>query len=218
MKAPEVPQFHTLCVGALGRVLTSPSCNNSNNHINNNNIWSQFNGFRLNSNLTMKETLLINESKNVVDIECLRNNQYKLTANGEELIVYATANGKQISGRILETKNPLVSGKKFSATIVNHNNKLVVFTDNDRFEFDLPELDAGNVSSVADGSKSPMPGKVIEVYVNNGDSVKTGDLLCILEAMKMRHEIRSAKDGTVQEVLYNAGDFVESDQLLVEIS
>ena len=48
--------------------------------------------------------------------------------------------------------------------------------------------------------------------------MQSGDLLCLLEAMKMRHEIRSSKDGIVEEIFYEAGDFVESDQLLVMIN
>jgi acetyl-CoA carboxylase biotin carboxyl carrier protein len=62
-----------------------------------------------------------------------------------------------------------------------------------------------------------MPGRVIEVFVKEGQEIDKGDLICLMEAMKMRHEIRSIKKGIVKTVLYQSGDFVESDQLLVQI-
>ena len=55
------------------------------------------------------------------------------------------------------------------------------------------EVDAGRRGAVV----PPMPGKVIEVRVKNGQTVRQGEVLLILEAMKMRNEIQSPTDGTV---------------------
>jgi biotin carboxyl carrier protein len=60
-----------------------------------------------------------------------------------------------------------------------------------------------------------MSGKVISLKVEQNDSVRQGDLLLILEAMKMENEIRSAKAGSVSEIFVQEGDSVNSaDQLM----
>ncbi len=65
--------------------------------------------------------------------------------------------------------------------------------------------------------KAPMPGTIISVAVKKGDSVAEGDVLCILEAMKMENEIKASASGTVASVAISAGDSVNSGDLLVAI-
>lgn len=72
-------------------------------------------------------------------------------------------------------------------------------------------VDVGDVSS-------PMPGKVVSVKVSVGDKVKKGDVLLIVEAMKMENEIHSPIDGTVSEVYVKEGDQVNPDECLIKIS
>ena len=72
---------------------------------------------------------------------------------------------------------------------------------------------------VAGGEKvtAPMPGTVLDVKVAQGASVKKGDLLLILEAMKMENEILAPCDGTVKQVLAAKGASVNSGDALVVI-
>ncbi len=65
---------------------------------------------------------------------------------------------------------------------------------------------------------SPMPGKVIKLHVKAGDIVKKGDLLLVVEAMKMENNIISTKDATVEKVLVKEGDKVDTTIKLVELS
>jgi acetyl-CoA carboxylase biotin carboxyl carrier protein len=65
--------------------------------------------------------------------------------------------------------------------------------------------------------KAPMPGKILEVLVKVGDSVKEDDEIVMLEAMKMENPIYAPADGTVQEVKVKANDSVETEQVLVVI-
>ena len=63
---------------------------------------------------------------------------------------------------------------------------------------------------------SPMPGTIIEVMANEGQQVRKGDALLVLEAMKIEHIIVAPHDGTVQSLCYRAGDMVEEGvELLV---
>ena len=63
-----------------------------------------------------------------------------------------------------------------------------------------------------------MPGAVLALEVSSGDRVRKGDLLLILEAMKMEHRITAPRDGAVEAVHVAVGDQVENGQLLVTIS
>ena len=69
---------------------------------------------------------------------------------------------------------------------------------------------------VAAGSLlAPMPGRVVRVEVNPGDAVVAGQVLVVIEAMKMEHRIVAAVDGTVGEVAVEAGQMVDEGQTLV---
>jgi biotin carboxyl carrier protein len=76
-------------------------------------------------------------------------------------------------------------------------------------------------SSTAGGSgviKSPMPGRVVKVLVSKGDSVKAGQGLVVLEAMKMENEVRARAPGTVAEVHVAPGAPVEGNAKLVTLA
>jgi len=62
-----------------------------------------------------------------------------------------------------------------------------------------------------------MPGKIIRVLVKEGDEVQEGDVLCVLEAMKMENELRASKSGVVTEVTVEPGSDVEMGEVLVVV-
>jgi biotin carboxyl carrier protein len=63
-----------------------------------------------------------------------------------------------------------------------------------------------------------MPGTIIKVNVKPGDSVKKGDVLCVLEAMKMENDIMAPADGVVATVNANQGASVATDEVLVTLN
>jgi biotin carboxyl carrier protein len=62
---------------------------------------------------------------------------------------------------------------------------------------------------------APLPGTVIEVFVKPGDQIETGQVILIIEAMKMKNSIRSTRAGKITDVLVNAGQTVAHKQALV---
>ena len=79
-----------------------------------------------------------------------------------------------------------------------------------------PKAAAGAAGAVS--VKAPMPGNILDVKVSAGASVKAGDVLVILEAMKMENEILAPQDGTVASVNVNKGDTVNSGDVLVSMN
>ena len=67
------------------------------------------------------------------------------------------------------------------------------------------------------GCVAPMPGKIIELRVTEGDQVETGQVLLIMEAMKMEHSVAAPQDGTVQQLSVAVGDQVDADALLAVV-
>ncbi|MBT8295335.1 MAG: acetyl-CoA carboxylase biotin carboxyl carrier protein subunit [Gramella sp.] len=65
--------------------------------------------------------------------------------------------------------------------------------------------------------KAPMPGLILEVNVKEGDEVKEGDYLLVLEAMKMENTLTAPRDGVVKSVTVEKRDTVEKNQLLIEM-
>ena len=68
-----------------------------------------------------------------------------------------------------------------------------------------------------DPVNSPMPGTIVNVPVSAGQSVKKGDVLVVLEAMKMENEIKAERDATVVSVAVTKGESVDTGSLLVTL-
>ncbi|HHV28873.1 MAG TPA: biotin/lipoyl-binding protein [Clostridium sp.] len=66
--------------------------------------------------------------------------------------------------------------------------------------------------------KAPMPGTILNIHVNQGDTVKKGQVLLILEAMKMENEILAPNDGTVASVNVSKGSSVNVGEVLLSLN
>ena len=73
------------------------------------------------------------------------------------------------------------------------------------------------VTGAGDAVTAPMPGTILKVNVTVGQAVKDGDVLCVLEAMKMENDIMAPKNGTVTQVLVSKGSTVDTGAPLVVI-
>lgn len=89
---------------------------------------------------------------------------------------------------------------------------------NDRLD-DLLSQMGMNISAgaVMEDVRAPMPGLVLSVLVSEGQTVKDGDPLLILEAMKMENIIKATGDGTIGKILVGNQDAVEKNQVLIEM-
>ena len=110
-----------------------------------------------------------------------------------------------------------LDGARVSAQSWVHHETVYVFTAKGRDEITLLDIMAhvGEESAAVGSLKSPMPGQVVAFKVAVGDSVKKGEPLAVIEAMKIEHTITAPTDGVVAELLFGAGDLVaDGDELL----
>lgn len=79
-----------------------------------------------------------------------------------------------------------------------------------------PSAPAAVVGTAVSGTQitSPMPGTILKLNVAEGQAVKAGDVVLILEAMKMENEIVAPCDGTIKQLLVSKGSTVDTDQIL----
>ncbi|WP_137822822.1 geranyl-CoA carboxylase subunit apha [Pseudomonas sp. D(2018)] len=97
--------------------------------------------------------------------------------------------------------------------------QLWLFGHNGNLELqDITHEPAGGQSGAGSGMvKAPMDGAIVEVLVTEGERVSKGQLLVVLEAMKMEHPLKAGVDGVIRRVQVTRGDQVKSRQLLVEV-
>jgi pyruvate carboxylase subunit B len=104
-----------------------------------------------------------------------------------------------------------VDGEVFSVRIVSVGGSQVAVSAVSSAPQKAPRGD------IAGGIKSNMQGMVLQVLVNRGATVRKGDTLVVLEAMKMENPIHSPGDGKVTEIFVDAGDVVQNGDVLLVI-
>lgn len=120
-------------------------------------------------------------------------------------------NSKSFSFELLE--NDFIN-RKYSVKVNGNTYQITIKTPLDQL-IDKMGLSLGN-DSVANEIHAPMPGIILEVLVAEGDTVKKGDFLCILEAMKMENTLSAPRDGIIKSITFSKGETVEKGKLLIE--
>ena len=123
----------------------------------------------------------------------------------------------------------LANGRSYRAELVEHNFRHKQFTvkiNGSRYNIQLSDAYDQMVERLglsaqknqgAQDIKAPMPGLVLKISVENGETVTTGQPILILEAMKMENVIKAASDGKVARIEVVPGAAVEKGQLLVKM-
>ncbi|MDX2014598.1 MAG: biotin/lipoyl-containing protein [Myxococcaceae bacterium] len=153
-----------------------------------------------------------------VDVEPLGDDRYLVTLDGERLEVEAQA----LPGGAMTLR---LGARTVVAEFEEKGDELGVLLKGQVSRFDVVDerqgrLRAATASFEAEGKQtvlSPMPGKVVKVFVKPGDAVTEGQGLVVVEAMKMENELKSPKAGTVVEVLAKEGSAVENGAKLVVV-
>ena len=109
-----------------------------------------------------------------------------------------------------------ISNTRYRSKISIEDDLLLVHTYKGNLLFKiLPKFNIAQEEVVKGGLVAPMPGKVVEIKVKKGSSIKKGDTLVILEAMKMEHKVLAPDNGKIKEVLIKENAQVENGATLV---
>lgn len=145
---------------------------------------------------------LVNGSEKSIDIQKINDREFSLLIDNESykaLFVSYQPDDKKL---LL-----LINGKEFEVQI------------KDKTDLLLQKMGLNNlVGAKQNNLKAPMPGLIRQVNVSEGQEVKKGDVLIVLEAMKMENALKAAADAVVKKITIVAGQTVEKNQLLIELT
>lgn len=157
-------------------------------------------------------------SNEVTELELLDNEEVRF---GDDIQSYQFH--RQENGRYLLR----MGTKLYKIDNVEQDKHTIVFTLNgswcsvdvlDEQDLLLDRLGFKTAADVGEGElHAPMPGKILEILVAEGDEVKLGDPIAILEAMKMENELKAPIDGIVASITAAEGDSLEKNALILEI-
>jgi biotin carboxyl carrier protein len=144
-------------------------------------------------------TLAVDDKLYEVDIVKVSNQEFSILYKGRSFNV-----------EVIETKEP----KHFNVNTLYFKFDVEVVDNESRYrQSRMQSKQILNDNTI----RSPMPGKVVRVFVKPGDIVEAGQPLIVLSAMKMESEFKAGQRGVVKEVPVKEGDTVDNDQLLVVI-
>jgi biotin carboxyl carrier protein len=144
-------------------------------------------------------TLLVGDRLYEVDIVKVSNEEFS--------VLYK---GKSFNIEVIETSEP----KHYNINTLYFKFDVEVIDNEARYRQNRKQ--SGPISN-DNTIRSPMPGKVVKVYVKPGDRVEVGQPLIVLSAMKMESEFKAGNRGIVREVPVTEGETVDTNQLLVII-
>jgi 3-methylcrotonyl-CoA carboxylase alpha subunit len=110
-----------------------------------------------------------------------------------------------------------VAGQWHSARVIQHAHRLWIYDADGESQLQFKVNDYNRQDEQLGSLKAPMNGTIILVDAAQGQAVKAGDVLMIMEAMKMEHAIKAPEDGTVKEICFNVGDLVAEGAMLIEM-
>ena len=188
----------------------------TNRYANKADPWSTTDGWRLSGHYTQHIRVIDNDEARLVTLE--------KTASGWQLMDNDI--GYDFEWQVQITPDQTchcrlsLNGSNHHATVIMNGEQAHIFESGAVTIIGKPdELQHAADDSDAHGGglTAPMPGKIISLLVQAGDTVTKGQALLVMEAMKMEHTITAPEDGKVEEVFYNVGDQVTEGVALITV-
>ena len=151
-------------------------------------------------------TLTVDEMAYEVEIE-----GETVMVNGRPFTVTLDGNRAEVNGASYEVE---LQGDQATVNSIAYAFQV---QEKKRLAEEAPSRVARTAAEEAGAVTAIMPGKIIRVLVKEGDEVQEGDVVCVLEAMKMENELRASKSGVVKEVTVEPGSDVEMGEVLVVV-
>jgi len=144
-------------------------------------------------------SVLLNGQARNVDLLALDASLYSIITDSRSLEALIDEQGGQYQ--------VLIGGRRYEGQVLDERDQL------------LRSRSGGGVDQSGEVSvKAPMPGLIVAVPVDEGQAVKAGQTVVILESMKMQNELKAPRDGTVQRISVAPGQSVEQKKVLITIT
>jgi 3-methylcrotonyl-CoA carboxylase alpha subunit len=171
--------------------------------------WDSRGGFRLNGDPVSRRALRIREERHWPSVRNLADGAQGIRVGGQDHVVRLTSG---LEGRVIGT----IDGRPVDVGVESRAGAMILRRQCLRFEVQEDDGATHVASAEYEGHlKAPMPGHVLDVRASSGQRVSAGEVLVVLEAMKMEHSLAAPWDGTVLSVQVKPGDRVEEGIELV---
>ena len=185
---------------ALGRAVAAGEDNSP---------WSRMDGFRVNLRPRLGVSFLIDGERREIPVTASGDGYFwrhgedetPIWIDRDEEWFEGQVGDETVQGRVLETEEGLI-----------------LLYRGESLRFVSPRAKVEDAAEAEGQIEAPMPGKVLEVRVKEGDSVTKGQTLVILEAMKMEQSLTAPRDGIVESISAEAGEQVSEGQILVALA
>lgn len=165
----------------------------------------------------MKYVTTIGEESFEIEI----NGENELFVDGQRMFIdFRSIGGQSIYSLIVDGKSyeALVQPAEAGLEVLLHGQLFQVIIEDERQRRLRQSTGSSAILQGEFHYKAPMPGLIITVRVREGQEVKKGDRMIVLESMKMQNELSSPSDGTVRNIRIKPGDNVDQNQVLLTIS
>jgi 3-methylcrotonyl-CoA carboxylase alpha subunit len=202
---PAEPEAGALALGALA-LHGSPSVSRH--------PWDILDGFTPNLQARVSYNLAWHDHSHLVEIILVRGQAAAIAIDAQPQIPLANF---AIADGAVEAS---LSGVRRQARYLRDGSHLHLWTAGQHFDLmlDDPRQKEFSATAAQGGLTTPLPGVVAAIPTKIGDSVKVGDVLMIIEAMKMEHSIRAPHDGVVKVIHFRRGDRVPEGSELLELA
>ena len=140
--------------------------------------------------------------------------KFRIEIDGEEFIVNVEEIESGTGGRKAKNSTSTKSSKSSGAAPAPSTKTAKTSSQ----AVEEPQGEMETASDIGEGAvAAPMPGSILEINVKKGESVSRGDVLIVLEAMKMENEITADRAGTVKDIKVRVGDSVDAEDILLVI-
>lgn len=154
------------------------------------------------------------------------NHVYNVTIerrNENYFVTYDNTEYKATAEEIKPGHLKIIVGDRLIKSVVTEGDKeKFIFIDGDVYKVSPVELTGRKKLSDQESGKSdfdsPISGKIVSIKVKKGEKVKRGDVLIVIEAMKMEYLIRAPYDGTISNIHFNEKDQIEIGQTTLELT
>jgi 3-methylcrotonyl-CoA carboxylase alpha subunit len=201
-----LPEKSLLLLAAMAFLQTRANSNGNDAH----SPWQQLQGFRISRADPVKLKIRLQDTVTDVFLTAAADGYRYAIADSEG---HAALDHAEAGKFILA-----VDGRRQTVAAEKAGNRLDVFLQGEHVELlQVTQSRSDNAASDDRHYNAPMNGRIVTVNVKAGDSVKAGDTLLVMEAMKMEHRIRAHHDGKVLAIDIAAGDLVSEGRTLAEL-
>lgn len=205
---------HHLIAGVCHHMLTRKSQGQTRSASNDGQSpWHGLQSFRLNQ--PSFETLYFSQGEQprfAITVKTRSTEKWTLELNGQAVDVTA-----RLNPLASDEVQYCVDHQWRKARVVVHDERIWIYDSEGESALNHYQLEVAQEEDAGGSLKAPMNGTLIQIDVNQGQAVKAGDALLIMEAMKMEHCIKAPHDGVVKELSFNVGDLVNEGDVLVEL-